>query len=89
MNEKVYRFDAVIQKPPETGEAYVEFPFNVLREFGRDSVNVHITFDETSVQGILAKTKTPCYTIAVSREIQEQIGKFAGDTVYVTVQERE
>lgn len=33
MNEKVYAFDAVIQKVPDIDGAYVIFPYDVTEEF--------------------------------------------------------
>ncbi|MBS7175175.1 MAG: DUF1905 domain-containing protein, partial [Clostridiales bacterium] len=45
MNQKLYEFDAVIQKMPELDGAYVHFPYHVKEEFGKGRVKVHATFD--------------------------------------------
>lgn len=41
MDQKVYEFDAVIQKVPNIDGAYVEIPFDVKAEFGKGRVKVH------------------------------------------------
>ena len=45
MNDKVYRFDAVIQKDPGIDAAYVVFPCDIREAFGKtfgDTVAVTI-----------------------------------------------
>ena len=41
MNEKKYEFDALILKVPDIDGAYVEFPYDVRKEFGKGRVKVH------------------------------------------------
>ena len=41
MNSRKYEFDAVIKKVPDIDGAYVEFPFDVRKEFGKGRVKVH------------------------------------------------
>ena len=45
MNEKKYEFDALILKVPDIDGAYVEFPYDVRKEFGKGRVKVHALFD--------------------------------------------
>lgn len=45
MKEKVYTFQAVIEPVPEKGGAYIRFPYDVRKEFGKGRVKVHATFD--------------------------------------------
>ena len=88
MNEKVYKFDAVILKVPDIDGAYVEIPFDVRKEFGKGRVAVHATFDGVPYDGSLVRMKTPCHILGIRKDIRAQIGKQAGDTVAVTVKER-
>lgn len=89
MNEKVYEFEAVIKKVPEIDGAYIEFPYDVKEEFGKGRVKVHATFDGAEYDGSLVKMKTPCHIIGLRQDIRKQIGKQPGDTIKVTIRERE
>lgn len=88
MNEKVYEFDAVIQKVPDLDGAYIEFPFDVRREFGKGRVKVCAAFDGEPYDGSLVRMKTPCHIIGLRKDIRQKIGKQAGDSVHVTIIER-
>lgn len=88
MNDKTYSFEAILKKVPDIDGAYVEFPYDVREEFGKGRVKVHATFDGVPYNGSLVRMKTPGHIIGVLKEIRKQIGKQAGDTVLVTIQER-
>lgn len=89
MNEKVYEFDAVIQKVSEIDGAYVEVPFDVKEEFGKGRVAVLATFDGETYKGSLVRMGTPGHILGVRKEIRKKIKKQPGDTVHVTLRERE
>ena len=89
MNTKKYEFQAVIRKVPDIDGAYVEFPYDVREEFGKGRVKVNATFDGVPYQGSLVRMGTPGHIIGIRKEIRKEIGKQAGDTVKVTIQERE
>ena len=89
MNEKVYEFEAVIKKVPDIDGAYIEYPYDVKEEFGKGRVKVHATFDGAEYDGSLVKMKTPCHIIGLRQDIRKQIGKQPGDTIKVTIRERE
>ena len=89
MNKKQYEFDAIIHKEPDHGGAYVEIPLDVKAEFGRGRVPVHATFDGEPYDGQLVKMGTPCHILGIRKDIRERIGKQPGDTVNVTLWERE
>ncbi len=89
MNEKVYEFEAVIKKVPDIDGAYIEFPYDVREEFGKGRVKVHATFNGVEYNGSLVKMKTPCHIIGIRQDIRKQIGKQPGDTIKVTIRERE
>lgn len=86
---KVYEFEAEIKKVPDIDGAYVEIPFDVKAEFGKGRVPVTATFDGVVYEGSLVKMKTPCHILGLRKEIRAQIGKQPGDTVKVTLVERE
>lgn len=88
MNNKTYEYEAVIHKVPDMDGAYVEFPYDVKKEFGKGRVPVTATFDGESYEGSLVKMKTPCHIIGIRKEIRAKIGKQPGDSVIVTIKER-
>lgn len=95
MNEKRYEYDAPIIPVPGKGGAYVPFPWDLRTEFGRGRVKVAAAFDGEPYEGSIVNmgVKNPdgsvCYIIGIRKEIQKRIGKAPGDTVHVTVRERE
>lgn len=89
MNDKTYQFEAVIQKVPDQNGAYVEVPLDVKAEFGKGRVAVHATFDGEPYDGQVVKMGTPCHIIGIRKDIRAKIGKQPGDTVHVTIKERE
>jgi len=95
MNSKVYEFSAVIRKVPDMDGAYVEFPYDVKKEFGKGRVKVHATFDGEPYDGSIVNMGlrradgSVCYIIGLRKDIRAKIGKGPGDTVHVTIRERE
>ena len=96
MNEKIYEYDAQIMLSEiGTGGAYVVFPYDIHEEFGKGRVFVHATFDSEPYDGSIINmgVKNPdgsvCYIIGILKAIRAKIGKQPGDTVRVTVRERE
>jgi hypothetical protein len=87
MNQK-FEFDAIIKKVPDIDGAYVEIPFDVKAIFGKGHVPVYATFDNFPYQGSIVKMGTPCHIIGIRKDIRQQIGKQAGDSVHVTIEER-
>ena len=88
MNEKIYKFEAILKKVPDIDGAYIEFPYDVREEFGKGRVKVHATFDGMPYDGSLVRMKTPGHIIGVLKAIRKEIGKQPGDRVSVTIQER-
>lgn len=85
---KIYRFQAMLLTEEGHDIAYVEIPFDVKQEFGKGRVPVHATFDGEPYDGQVVKMGTQCHIIGVRKDIRKKIGKQAGDTVNVTLQER-
>lgn len=86
---RTYEFKAIILKNPDMDAAYVEFPYDVKKEFGKGRVAVSATFDGYPYQGQLVRMGTSCHIIGIRKDIRQKIGKQPGDEVYVTIKERE
>jgi len=95
MNEKTYEFEAVIQNVEGLDGAFVKIPFSVKDEFNKGRVPVSATFDGVGYEGSVVNMgiKNPdgsvCHIIGIRRDIRTRIGKQPGDTVRVTLAERE
>jgi uncharacterized membrane protein len=95
MNQRVYEFDAVIQKVPDQDGAYVVVPFDIRAEFGKGRVKVSASFDGAVYDGSIVnmgvkdENGSVCYIIGVRKDIRAKIGKPPGDTVRVTIRERD
>lgn len=89
MNEKIYEFDAIIQKVPDIDGAYIDFPYDVKQEFGKGRVKVHAQFDGVPYDGSLVRMKTPNHILGLRKDIRQEIGKQPKDTVHVKLWERE
>ena len=89
MNEKLYEFDAVLQKVPDLDGAYIEFPGDVREEFGKGRAKVHATFDGEPYDGSLVRMGTPGHILGVRKDIRKKIMKQPGDSVHVIIRERE
>lgn len=95
MDDKMYRYESLIYGAGDTGGAYVIFPYDIKREFGRGRVKVHAAFDGEPYDGSIVNMGVRdadgniCYVIGVRKDIRFRIGKQPGDRVLVTVRERE
>lgn len=93
MNHKVYTFEAVIEPVPDKHGAFVRFPYDVRKEFGKGRVKVHATFDGVPYEGSVVNMGVKnadgsiCYIIGVRKDIQKEVNKFVGDSITVTIQE--
>ena len=85
----------MIQQAPDQDAAYVEFPFDIRDEFGKGRVKVRATFNGEPYDGSIVNmgVKKPdgsvCYIIGVRKDIRAKIGRQAGETIRVTIRERE
>lgn len=95
MNSKMYEFTAEIKKVPDIDGAYIEVPFDIKVQFGKGRVPVRATFDGETYDGSIVNmgVKNPdgtvCYIIGLRKDIRVKINKQPGDTIYVTLKERE
>ena len=95
MESKKYEYETTIRKVPDQDGAYVIFPYDIRKEFGKGRVKVHATFDgepyDGSVvnMGVKNEDGSVCYILGIRKDIRAKIGKQAGDSVQVTVQLRD
>lgn len=91
----MYEYESLLYAAGESGGAYVVFPYDIRKEFGRGRVKVHATFDGEAYDGSIVnmgvknEDGSVCYIIGVLKSIRARIGKQPGDSVRVTVRERE
>ena len=80
---------------PDNGGAYVVFPWDIRKEFGKGRVKVHALFDGIPYDGSIVNMglKNPdgsvCYVIGVLKAIRTALRKGEGDTIHVVIAERE
>ena len=91
---KRYEYDTVIVEDPDNGGAYVIFPWDIRKEFGKGRVKVHATFDGVPYDGSVVNMGVKnedgeiCYVIGVLKSIRKQLGKKDGDSIHVVITER-
>ena len=83
------KFEAIILQNENMDAAYVEVPYYIRALFGKGRLLVNATFDGVPYRGQVVKMGTPCYIIGVTKQIRKQINKTFGDTVELTLKERE
>lgn len=87
---KVYEFDAEIKKQEKIDGAYIEFPYDVEKEFGtKGQVKVKASFDGVEYRGSLANMGLGCHILGVLQKIRKEINKQPGDMVHVILQKDE
>ena len=90
-----YEYDTILHEVPESGGAYVAFPWDIRAVFGKGRVKVHASFDGVPYDGSVVNmgVKNPddsvCYIIGVTKAIRIALGKHDGDTIHVVIAPRE
>ena len=88
-------FEAIIRKVPDIDGAYIEFPYDIRKVFGKGRVKVHVEFDGEPYDGSIVnmgmkkEDGSICYIIGIRKDIRQKINKQAGDKIKVKVIERE
>ena len=89
-----YEYDAVLHENPDGGGAYVAFPWDLRKEFGKGRVKVHAEFDGIPYDGSIVNMglKNPdgsvCYVIGVLKAIRTTLRKGDGDMIHVVITDR-
>ena len=90
MMENVFEFAARLYEEDDGG-AYVIFPYDIKKLFGKGRLNVNATFDGVPYSGSIVnmgvkdKDGNICYIIGVLKSIRNQIGKSDGDSIHVVI----
>lgn len=91
---KKYEYDAILHEDPDSGGAYVIFPWDIKNEFGKGRVKVHAEFDGIPYDGSIVNmgVRNPdgsiCYIIGVLKRIRVALNKVAGDSIHVVIREQ-
>ena len=95
MNKKIYEYSAAIKKVPDIDGAYIEFPYDLKKEFGKGRVKVYAQFNGEPYSGSIVNMGlknndgTICYIIGIKKDIRKKINKNFGDKINVKIWERE
>jgi hypothetical protein len=83
---RVYEFDGRLKKHDYLDATYIEFPYDVEKEFGtRGQVKISARFDGIEYRGSLAKMGHHCHRVGVTQSVRKKIGKHPGDLVHVVL----
>ncbi|MGM9918293.1 MAG: DUF1905 domain-containing protein [Lactimicrobium massiliense] len=89
--QKEYSFSAILHEIPDKGGAYIIFPYDIRREFGKGRVRVHAEFNGIPYDGSIVNMGVKdehgkiCYIIGVLKSIRKQLGKKDGDSIQVKI----
>ena len=89
-----YEYDTELQIMDDGG-AYVVFPWDIRKEFGKGRVRVHAEFDGIPYDGSIVNMGVKnndgsvCYIIGVLKLIRKQLNKADGDIIHVSIEEYE
>ena len=88
---KTYEFDGAIHLDPESGGAYVAFPWDLRAETGKGRLKVHAAFDGIPYvgsivnMGVKNEDGSVCYVIGILKAIRTRLCKGEGDFVHVLI----
>ena len=86
-----YSFTAILHEIPDKGGAYIIFPYDIRKEFGKGRVRVHASFDGIPYDGSIVNMGVKdehgkiCYIIGVLKSLRKQLGKKDGDSIQVKI----
>lgn len=95
MSKMKYEYDAVLHEEPDSGGAWVAFPWDLRQEFGKGRVKVHASFDGIPYDGSIVNMGvrnadgSVCHVIGVRKAIRDALGKGEGDTLHVVIKPAE
>ena len=95
MNElRKYEYDAILHEDPDSGGAYVIFPWDLKEEFVKGRIKVHAEFDGITYDGSIVNMGvrnndgSVCYVIGVLKRIRNALNKMDGDKIHVVIREQ-
>lgn len=84
---KKYEFEALINKHESLNSGFIEFPYDVRKEFGKGRVKVKALIDGYEYHGSLVKMGGDCHRMGINQEVRRAIGKNPGHKVHVIIEE--
>lgn len=87
MPDKKFEFDAIVRKHESINAGFIEFPFDVKKEFGKSRVKVKAYLDGHLYRGSLVKMGGKCHWLGIPQEVRNAIAKNPGDQVHVVLTE--
>ena len=90
----IYEYETILHETEDNGGAYVVFPWDIRKEFGKGRVKVHAEFDGIPYDGSIVNMGlknsdgSVCYVIGVLKSIRNRLGKADGDKLSVRIEER-
>jgi hypothetical protein len=95
MENKIYEFTAEIKKVPDIDGAYIEFPYDLKKEFRKGRIKVNAEFDGEPYDGSIVNMGLKnndgsiCYIIGIRKDTRKKIKKNCGDKINVKISERD
>ena len=95
VEQRRFEYNGIIHEVPDSGGAYVIFPWNIREEFGMGRAKVHAEFDGIPYDGSIVnmgvkdENGNVCYVIGVLKSIRNRLNKGNGDSIHVVIRERE
>ena len=92
-HNKIYQFEAIIEKNPEMDATYIKVPIDIKKEFGKGRLKVTAQFDDVLYDGSIVNMGIKnddgsiCYIIGMPKEIRKKINKEAGDSIKAIIKE--
>ena len=83
---KSISFTTVIQKDEKMDVTFIYIDFDVEKTFGKKRLKVKAWYDKVLYRGLLTKY-SGAYHMIINKEIRAQLGKKAGDSVKVKIEE--
>jgi hypothetical protein len=88
MENRKLEFDAEIKKHPDLNAGFIEFPYDVRKEFGGKSrVKVKAYLNDHMYRGLLVKMGGDCHWLGITKEVRSAINKNFGDIIHVMIEE--
>jgi hypothetical protein len=87
MSNRKYEFDAVINKHPKLNAGFIEFPYDVKKEFGKSRVKVRALLDGHLYHGSLVNMGGTRHWLGITQEVRKVTEKNPGDNLHVIIEE--
>ncbi len=80
-------YDAILVHDTDSQGYFCNFPYPVEQLFGKKRVKIKVLIDNTVLYRGTLSPMCGIYRVMLNKQIREQVGKQAGDTVHLEVEE--